>query len=69
MELHVSRILELAHSGNDQAQLCLGYMYWTGKHVNEDKIESLKWIIMAAQNGNDTAKYILGKICGGISKL
>ena len=44
-----------------EAQYNVGWQYWNGKGVEEDKAEAMKWFRMAADNGDAAAKRIVKK--------
>ncbi len=46
---------QLADQGNATAQLNLGQIYRLGNGVEQNDAEAVKWYIMAAQNGSQTA--------------
>lgn len=59
------KIIELdqrAQSGDDQAQLQLAAMYWSGKDIPRDANKMLNYMQMAASSGNASAYYNLGKL-------
>ena len=51
--------LKAAEQGNAKAQYSLGYCYYWGKGVEEDKKEALKWYRKAADQGHSDAKECL----------
>lgn len=60
---HVSifdRTLELAESGDAEAQEKLGHMYRLGKHVEKNDTEAFKWFLKAAEQGRASAQNSLG---------
>lgn len=53
-----------AEKGSPEAQYAVGYMYYYGQGVIEDRQKAWFWITKAAQNGNQDAQRamkILGK--------
>ena len=46
--------------GNAEAQWRLGYCYYVGKGIREDKREAVKWYRLAAGQGNAEAQWRLG---------
>lgn len=51
--------MKLAKKGNAEAQFKVGEMYETGRGVEKNMIEALKWIKMADAQGNQAAGYKL----------
>ena len=49
-----------AQKGNASAMFCLGKLYWTGKGVNQDYAEAVRWFKAAAEAGNVEAMVVLG---------
>ena len=47
-------------SGNAEAQGWLGYCYYFGEGIREDKQEEVKWYRLAAGQGNAEAQRRLG---------
>ena len=45
----------LASSGNKDAQYHLGYMYQTGTGVVQNSAEAIKWYLLAAKQGHNSA--------------
>jgi hypothetical protein len=57
------RLLEpLAQSGNAQAQLRLGLLYFHGHGVRESDAEAMRWFERAARQGNAEAQFQLGNM-------
>ncbi|MGE3920079.1 MAG: tetratricopeptide repeat protein [Gammaproteobacteria bacterium] len=52
----------LAQAGNADAQYAVGYMYYYGKGVVEDRAAAKYWIGKAADQGNVAARNQLAKI-------
>ena len=50
----------LAESGNPEAQINLGNMYFDGNGVPLDYAQSVKWYSLAADQGNTDAQIALG---------
>lgn len=50
----------LAERGNVEAQFTLGYMYFMGVGVPQNKSTAVRWYQRAADQGDPTAKYNLG---------
>lgn len=50
----------LAESGNPEAQINLGNMYFDGNGVPLDYAQSVKWYLLAADRGNTDAQIALG---------
>ncbi len=44
------------------AQCLLGQIYYEGKYIMRDLKEAEKWLIMAKNNGNEEARYLLEKL-------
>jgi len=63
----VQRLKVLANAGNADAQNCLGVMYYLGKGVPKDEVQSVYWNRKAAEQGHAGAQfsfyysYYLGK--------
>lgn len=49
------RLLPLAEKGNPDAQYAIGYMYYYGQGVVEDRGKALYWIKCAAEHGHKDA--------------
>lgn len=49
------RLLPVARGGNPDAQYALGYMYFNGKGVTEDKRVGIEWMQKSAIQGNQKA--------------
>ena len=49
-----------AQKGNASAMFCLGKLYWSGKGVNQDYAEAVRWFKAAADAGNVEAMVVLG---------
>jgi TPR repeat protein len=49
------RLMPEAEKGNCDAQYAVGYMYYYGEGVTEDKKNARKWIIRAAEGGQKDA--------------
>ena len=49
------RLMPEAEKGNPDAQYAVGYMYYYGEGVVEDKKKAAKWINKAAKAGNQDA--------------
>jgi hypothetical protein len=57
------RLLEpLAQSGNAQAQLRLGLLYFHGHGVRESDAEAMRWFERSARQGNAEAQFQLGNM-------
>ena len=56
----VKRLRELAEHGNADAQCMLGYCYYHGNGVDDDRAEAIKWWRKAAEQGNKEAIFTLG---------
>lgn len=62
------RLRPAAEKGAPEAQYAVGYMYYYGQGVIEDRRKAWYWITTAAHNGNEDAKNamkILQKSAGG----
>lgn len=53
------RLLPVAKQGNPDAQYAVGYMYYYGEGVVADKPKAIKWISLAAIQGQPDAKKAL----------
>ena len=60
VERAVSCFKKSAEFGNAKAQRRLGYFYFWGKGIREDKREAVKWYRLAADQGNAEAQWRLG---------
>lgn len=58
-DANIQIIRFLATLGNTKAQINLGYRYYLGKGVQQDSNESIKWMKLAANQGNTEEKDIL----------
>lgn len=58
--LPLEDLRKMAEGGNRDAQFELGYAYYVGNNVKEDKEEALKWMKKAAEQGHIWAQYNLG---------
>lgn len=65
---HYSRAFELllgeAQQGNADAQYTIGYMYYLGQGVQQDRDSALRWIQRSAESGNERAREALGLLSG-----
>lgn len=52
----------LAERGNVQAEFFLGDLYLSGRGVQKDYAQALKWSRAAAEHGSTAAQFTLGKI-------
>lgn len=63
-----SRAFELllgeAQRGNPDAQYTIGYMYYQGQGVQQDRDAALRWIQRSATAGNERAMEALGQLSG-----
>jgi TPR repeat protein len=48
----------LAEAGDPKAQYYIGFMHYSGKGVNQDSAEALKWVKPAAESGLAEAQYL-----------
>lgn len=55
-----TKLLPIAKSGNEQAQLYLGEMYAGGYGVGRDYAMAKRWYTMSAMGGDGVAQYRLG---------
>src|SRR4029079_2561248 len=53
---------EKAEKGDADAQFTLGMMYYEGRSVPRDYVESARWFRKAAEQGHAIAQYALGAI-------
>lgn len=53
------RLMPEAEKGNPDAQYAIGYMYYYGEGVVEDKQKAMKWIKAAAHQGQEDAMTAL----------
>ena len=49
-----------AEAGDAKAQSILGLMYYGGRFVPQDYMEALKWLTLAAQQGDAEAQFYIG---------
>ena len=54
------RLLPEADHGNPEAQYAVGYMYYYGEGVVEDRRKALYWISLAAKHGQPDAMRAMG---------
>ena len=52
--------LEEAQKGNSTAQHSVGYLYYNGEGVTQDKNEAFKWYSKAAEQGNAESQCCIG---------
>ena len=60
VERAVSCFKKSAEFGNAEAQRMLGYCYFWGEGIREDKREAVKWYRLAADQGDAEAQWMLG---------
>jgi len=53
------RLKKFAKQGDAQSQYYLGKMYLEGKEVDQDYTAAMKWLSIAAAQGNAQAKEVL----------
>jgi len=59
----IAKLKQAAESGDAVAQFQLGTCLYDGKHgVATNYVEAYKWIIIAATNGQEEAKYLLSEM-------
>ena len=58
----VAKTLKAAEQGDVDAQNYLGWMYFHGSGVPENKVEAVKWYRKAAKQGDSDAKRALEKL-------
>ena len=56
----VELLRKRAEQGDADAQLALGFMYFDGQSVPQDKAEAVKWFRKAAEQGNAVAQSNMG---------
>tara|TARA_R110002012_G_C11355758_1_gene580193 strand:- start:143 stop:448 length:306 start_codon:yes stop_codon:yes gene_type:complete len=56
----IGRVKQLASSGDDEYQCCLGLCYQDGEGVSEDGKKSMYWLTKSAKQGNAEAQFFLG---------
>ena len=56
------RLLPEAKKGNPEAQYAIGYMYYYGQGVTEDREKALEWIRLAAASNQSDAVIALRAI-------
>jgi len=54
--------LPIAKQGNQEAQVCVGFMYATGKGVPPSIKQALPWFRLSAKAGNPRAEFVLGQV-------
>ena len=54
--------MQYAEQGNAKAQYNVGLMYDKGWGVPKNDAEAVKWYRMAAEQGNELAKYYLEEL-------
>ncbi|HVT63060.1 MAG TPA: sel1 repeat family protein [Legionellaceae bacterium] len=66
------RLRPEAEKGSAEAQYAIGYMYYYGQGVIEDRRKAWYWITLAAKNGNTDAQNamkILQKSAGKVDEV
>ena len=58
---------ELAPLGDKYAQYMVGYMYLTGKGVDEDPVVALAWYRLSAERGHDSFVAVYDQLSGALS--
>ena len=58
----IEYLVQAATGGNQYAQFLLGKLYLTGEGVTRNKEESIKWLSLSAEQGNEYAKKLLDNI-------
>lgn len=53
-------LVNAAEQGNANVQRSLGRMYYSGRGVQQDYKEAIKWYTKAAEQGNTAAQFLLG---------
>lgn len=56
----IQQITQMAEQGDETAQVTLGGMYISGQGVTQDYQQAVKWLKLAAEQGNTEAAYNLG---------
>ncbi len=59
---------ELAPLGDKYAQYMVGYMYLTGKGVDEDAVVALAWYRLSAERGHDSFVAVYDQLSGALSR-
>ena len=54
-------MLQRAEQGDVEAQIELSILYSVGAGVPEDQAESVAWVRRAAEQGNASGEYLLGR--------
>ena len=53
------RLRPAAEKGSPEAQYAIGYMYYYGQGIIEDRRKAWYWITLAAKNGNTDAQMAM----------
>jgi TPR repeat protein len=61
IKIAVEIFKETADKGNPSAQLRYGICLWQGEGIKANSFEAIKYLKFAADSGNSTAMYIIGK--------
>jgi TPR repeat protein len=56
----LAELVQHAEAGDRDAQISLGYLYYTGTGVDRDEQQAFYWYLMAAEQGDALAQYFLG---------
>ena len=59
---NIHELTEKAENGNVEAQFSLGEIYFSGRGVEQDYKEAVKWFRNATEQGNVTAQLALGSM-------
>lgn len=57
---NVEEIVARARKGDAEAQMTYGYMLYMGEGVASDTREAIRWLKMSSDQGNNTARGVLG---------
>jgi TPR repeat protein len=60
--MYFKEIFQKAQQGDPNSQIRLGYMYATGKGVEKNDKEALRWYRKAADRGKANAQYYIGQV-------
>lgn len=56
----IDGFIEIAKTGNEEAQLYLGLFYLFGIHIHRNYDKAAMWLGKSARQGNETAQYYYG---------
>jgi TPR repeat protein len=63
MDAEVRQLMESASRGDTASQRDLAERFYYGRGVERSVAEAAAWIVLAALNGDDGARYLLCQLC------